>query len=79
MTKSLKRYIMKATPEVGEDIEKSNAFKIMIYITIIVFIIALVLFLMYPSFVTFVLFIITLVPVILIFMDYARRKKQAST
>lgn len=70
---------MKETSEVGADIEKSNAFKIMIYITIIVFIIALVLLVIYPSFVTLVLFIITFVPVILIFMDYARRKKQSST
>jgi L-asparagine transporter-like permease len=69
---------MKATPEVGADIEKSNAFKIMIYITIIVFIIALVLLVMYPTFVTLVFFIITFIPVIFIFMDYARRKKQSS-
>jgi L-asparagine transporter-like permease len=70
---------MKATPEIGADIEKSNTFKIMIYITIIVFIIALILLVMYPSFVTLVLFIITAIPVILIFMDYARKKKQSST
>jgi L-asparagine transporter-like permease len=69
---------MKATPEVGADIEKSNAFKVMIYITIIVFIIALVLLVMYPTFVTLVFFIITFIPVIFIFMDYARRKKQSS-
>ncbi len=70
---------MNATSEVGADIGKSNIFKIFIYITIIAFIIALVLLVMYPSFVTLVLFIITAIPVIFIFMDYARRKKQSST
>lgn len=58
--------------------EKSSAFKIVIYITIIIFLIALVLFVMYPSFVTLVLFGVTLIPVILIFIEYARRKRQPS-
>lgn len=58
--------------------EKSNAFKIMIYITIIIFLIALVLFVMYPSFVTLVLFGVTLIPVILIFIEYAGRKRRPS-
>ncbi len=56
--------------------EKSNTFKIVIYITIIIFLIALVLFVMYPSFVTLVLFGVTLIPVILIFIDYVGRKRQ---
>jgi Flp pilus assembly protein TadB len=59
--------------------KNSNIFNIFIYITIIVFLIALVLLVMYPSFVTLVLFGVTLIPVIFIFMDYARRKKQSST
>ncbi len=70
---------MKATSEVGADIEKSKIFDIFIYITLIVFIIALFLLVMYPSFVTLVLFIITAIPVIFIYMDYARRKKQSLT
>jgi hypothetical protein len=55
---------------------KSNIFNIFIYITIIVFLIALVLLVMYPSFVTLVLFGVTVIPVIFIFKDYARRKRE---
>lgn len=58
--------------------EKSGAFKIVIYITIIIFLIALVLFVMYPSFVTLVLFGVTLIPVILIFIEYVGRKRRPS-
>jgi hypothetical protein len=58
--------------------KKSNIFNIFIYITIIVFLIALVLLVMYPSFITLVLFGVTAIPVIFIFMDYARRKKEPS-
>jgi Flp pilus assembly protein TadB len=58
--------------------KKSSIFNIFIYITIIVFLIALVLLVMYPSFVTLVLFGVTVIPVIFMFMDYARRKKEPS-